>query len=183
MTRITKALFLAAAVGTVTQPLSAQSCSIASTSASVSCTVGTTLGMTVPTLMDLTLDGTSVTLAAPSAVTDFDASGLFDATATGPAFQVKSNRSYRVQVQADAATFSHTSVAGAASYAKPAGDVRWSNDGSTFTALTTTATDVGSGSSTALSAAKTISYKTYYDITKDQPGGYSLGVTFTMVAP
>lgn len=183
MNRTWKILALPLALAIASQSASAQSCSIASTSASVSCTVGTTLSMTMATLMNLTLNGTSVTLNAPTAVSDFNASGLYSVNTTGPSFQVRSNRSYRVQVNADAATFAHTAVAGGASYNKPAGDLSWSNDGATFNTLTTTPSDVASGASTSLSAAKTITYKTAYDITKDQPGAYSIGVTFTLVAP
>jgi hypothetical protein len=139
--------------------------------------------MTMPSLMNLTLDGTSVTLAAPAAVSEFDNSGLVAKETTGPSFQVKSNRAYRVQVSANASTFTHTSVTGAATYGKPAGDVSWKVGSGSFAALTTTPADIASGSSTALSSAAQVTYKTAYDITKDQPGAYSLGVTFTLVAP
>ena len=183
MTRHWKLLVLPAALVLASQTASAQTCSIASTSASVNCTVGTTLSMTMSTLMNMTLNGTTVTLNAPTAVSDFNGSGLYAVATTGPSFQVRSNRSYRVQVSANATTFSHTAVAGGATYNKPAGDLSWANDAATFTTLTTTPTDVGSGSSTSLSVARTITYKTAYDITKDQPGAYSIGVTFTLVAP
>jgi len=43
--------------------------------------------------------------------------------------------------------------------------------------------DIGSGNSTSSSAAVTVGYRTAFDITKDQPGAYALGVTFTLVAP
>ncbi|MDQ8155307.1 MAG: hypothetical protein P3B98_11665 [Gemmatimonadota bacterium] len=166
-------------------PASAQTCSIASTSASaVNCTVGTTLSMTMPSLMKLTLSGTAVTLTAPAAISDFDAStGLSSTTTTGPTFSVRSNRSYRVQVHADAATFSHTAPSGAATYNKPIADVEYLIDGGTPVTLTTSATDIGSGSAVSNSTAVQVAYKTAFDITKDQPGAYSLGVTFTLVAP
>ena len=183
MTRHWKLLVLPAALALASQSASAQTCSIASTSASVNCSVGTTLSMTMSTLMNMTLNGTTVTLNAPTAVSDFNVAGLYAVATTGPSFQVRSNRSYRVQVHADAATFAHTAVAGGATYNKPAADLSWANDAATFTTLTTTAADIGSGSSTSLSVAKTITYKTAYDITKDQPGAYTIGVTFTLVAP
>lgn len=176
-------LGVAAALAGSANAANAQSCSIASTQATVSCTVGTTVSMTMPSLMNLSLTSTSVALNTPMAVTDFDAAGLYNVNTAGPNFQVKSNRSYRVQVAADAANFSHTPVTGAAAYGKPAGDVSWSTDASSFTALTSTPADIGSGTATALSPAKLVTYKTHYDITKDQPGAYSLGVTFTLVAP
>jgi len=169
-----------AGVGSVAE---AQSCSIASTSNSVNCTVATTLSTTMSSLMNLTLNGTTVTLGAPSAVTDFDGSGLFSSTTAGPNFQVKANRSYRVQVSTDAATFSHTPATGAASYAKPVANVQVSTDGANFSALSTVAADVASGSATASSTMTAVTYRTAYDITKDQPGNYTLGVTFTLIAP
>lgn len=179
-----KFAFLAVAALAVAVPAQAQSCNIAnSAGSSVSCTVGTSFAMTMPSLMNLTLSGTSVTLAAPTAVGDFDADGLSSKETTGPNFTVRSNRSYRVQISADAATFTHTAQTGAATYNKPAGDVSWSVDGGAYTALTTTPTNIGSGSATSLSTAVAVGYKTAYDITKDQPGAYSLAVTFTLVAP
>ncbi len=173
-----------AAITFTSASASAQSCNISSTSGSaVNCTVGTTFSMTMPSLMNLTLDGTSVTLAAPAAVTEFDGSGLVTKETTGPSFTVKSNRAYRVQVNANASTFTHTSITGAASYAKPAGDVSWKVGSGAYSTLTTTPTDIASGSATAVSASALVTYKAGYDITKDQPGAYSLGVTFTLVAP
>ena len=174
-----------AAAAVYATPAAAQTCSITSTSASaVSCTVATTLSMTMPSLMKLTLSGTAVTLTAPSAVSDFDATtGLASTDNTGPTFTVRSNRSYRVQVSADAATFSHTAPSGAATYAKPAGDVQYKIGTGSLVTLTTSATDIGSGSATSASTLSQVAYKTAYDITKDQPGAYSLGVTFTLVAP
>ncbi len=168
----------------IATPAAAQTCSIASTSASVNCTVPTTLSMTMPSLMKLTLSGTTVALTAPSAVSDFDAvTGLASTDNTGPTFTVRSNRSYRVQVSADAASFSHTVPTGAAAYAKPAGDVQYKIGSGSLATLTTTAADIGSGSATSASSLLQVAYKTAYDITKDQPGVYSLGVTFTLVAP
>lgn len=179
-----KLAFLAVAALVVAVPAQAQSCAISnSASSTVSCTVGTNFSMTMPSLMSLTLSGTDVTLNAPSSIAEFDNDGLVAKTTTGPNFTVRSNRSYRVQISADAATFSHTAQAGAATYNKPAGDVSWNVDAGNYTALTTTPTDIGSGSSTSSSTPVAVGYKTAFDITKDQPGAYALAVTFTLVAP
>ena len=183
MKRTIQFLVVSAALTGFGSVAGAQSCSIASTNNSVNCTISTTLSTTVASLMNLTLNGTTVTLVAPTAVTDFSALGLFSANTTGPTFRVKSNRSYRVQVSSDAATFTHTPSTGAANYAKPVAEVQHATDGVTFTALSTTPTDIASGSATALSAVSPVTYKTAYDITKDQPGSYTLGVTFTLIAP
>lgn len=179
-----KLAFVAVAALAVAMPAQAQSCAISnSAGSSVSCTVGTNFSMTMPSLMSLTLSGTAVTLNTPTAVSEFDASGLVEKTTTGPDFTVRSNRSYRVQISADAATFSHTPQTGAAEYLKPAGDVFWNVDGGTYTALTTSPTDIGSGSAVSSSTAVAVGYKTAFDITKDQPGAYALAVTFTLIAP
>ena len=165
-------------------PVQAQTCDVASTSGSaVNCTVGTTLSMTVPSIMEMTLGGTSVTLNAPANIAAFNAAGQDTTSTVGPTFDVRSNRAYRVQISS-AANFTHTAVANGGTYSKPAGELFWSVDGgSTATAMTTTATDIGSGSATNASTQKTVTYLTAYDITKDKPGSYSLAVTFTLVAP
>lgn len=180
-----KFAFAAVAALVVAMPVQAQSCAISNSAGStVSCTVGTNFSMTMPSLMSLTLSGTAVTLNTPSAVSDFDAAtGLVALTTTGPNYTVRSNRSYRVQISADAATFSHTAQAGAATYNKPAGDVSWNVGGGNYTALTTTPTDIGTGNATSSSPSIAVGYRTAFDITRDQPGAYALGVTFTLVAP
>lgn len=178
-----KIVFLAVAALAVAVPAQAQSCAISNAdSSSVSCTVGTNFSMTMPSLMSLTLSGTAVTLNAPAAVSEFGNDGKAEKTTTGPDFTVRSNRSYHVQISADAATFSHTVQPGAATYNKPAGDVFWKVGSGAYTALTTSPTDISSGSSTSSTLAS-VGYKTAFDITKDQPGSYALGVTFTLVAP
>ncbi len=165
-------------------PVQAQTCTVADAAGStVSCTVGTTLSMTVPSIMQLTLGGTTVSLDAPANIAAFSAAGVDTTVTTGPTFSVRSNRSYRVQISANTATFSHTAQNGAATYAKPIADLAWTVDAGAYAAITTTPTDIGSGSAVNSSANKTVSYRTLYDITKDQPGAYSLGVTFTLVAP
>ncbi|MDQ8145041.1 MAG: hypothetical protein P3A32_02620 [Gemmatimonadota bacterium] len=166
-------------------PVQAQSsCTVADAAGStVSCTVGTTLSMTVPSIMQLTLGGTTVSLDAPANIAAFSAAGVDTTVTTGPTFSVRSNRSYRVQISADAGTFSHTAQSGAATYAKPIADLAWKVDAGSYLAITDTPADIGSGSAVNSSANKTVSYRTLYDITKDQPGAYSLGVTFTLVAP
>jgi hypothetical protein len=179
--------FVAVAVLVAAAPVQAQSCAISnSADASVSCTVGASFSMTMPSLMSLTLSGTSVALNAPSKVGDFDSDGLASFTTAGPSLTVRSNRSYKVQVKANAATFSHTPQNGAASYAKPISDVSWtvgSGPSAQYFALTTADAEVGNGSATSSTVAATIGYKTNFDITKDQPGSYALNLTFTLVAP
>ena len=165
-------------------PLQAQTCTVADAAGStVSCTVGTTLSMTVPSIMQLTLGGTTVSLERPANIAAFSAAGIDTTVTTGPTFSVRSNRSYKVQISANTATFSHTAQNGAATYAKPIADLAWTVDAGSYVAITESPATIGSGDAVNSSANKTVSYRTLYDITKDQPGAYSLGVTFTLVAP
>jgi len=169
--------FVAVAALVASAPVQAQSCAVSSTSGdAVNCTVGTTLSMTMPSIMKLTL-------GTPANIDAFNAAGQDTTITTGPTVDVRSNRSYRVQISS-AANFSHTALNGAAQYLKPADELRWSvNGGAASTAMTASATDIASGSATNASTTKTVTYLTAYDITKDQPGAYSLAVTFTLVAP
>ena len=173
------ALFAAAPVQAQGNP-----CTVATTDAALTtCNVSTTLSMTVPSIMQLTLGGTTVSLERPANIDAFSAAGLDTTITTGPTFSVRSNRSYRVQISANAANFSHTAQSGAATYAKPLTDLGWTVNAGSYVAITQTPADIGSGDAVNSSANKTVSYRTFYDITKDQPGTYSLGVTFTLVAP
>lgn len=160
----------------------AQTCSIASTSASVSCSVTSTHSLTVPSLLSLTMSGftsgTSQTLAAPTAMTDFASSNTIQIPTTGPTFVVKANRAYRVQINAATSAFTGST------YAKPASDVAWStSSGGTFVGLSTTPADITGGTATTGSTSVGVFYKTTYDFTADVPGTYSLDVKFTLVAP
>jgi hypothetical protein len=182
MKKLAVAGAVACALATSAPIAAAQSCSITSTLASPpSCTVTSTHSLTMPSLLTLTMSGftsgTNETLNAPATMADYTSSTIQMAT-TGPTFQVQANRNYQVQISAAAAAFTGTT------YAKPASDLAWStSSGGTFTALTTTPTNVSTGTPTSLSASVGIFYKTTYKSTSDIPGTYSLGVTFTLVAP
>jgi len=115
-----KIAFLAVAALVVAVPAQAQSCAISnSASSTVSCTVGTNFSMTMPSLMSLTLSGTSVTLNAPAAIGEFDNLGLVAKETTGPNFTVRSNRSYRVQISANAANFTRPRPAPRSTKSRP----------------------------------------------------------------
>ncbi len=90
----------------------------------------------------------------------------------------KGNVTHTVSVKADATTMT-ASTGGRLD--KPAGDVLWSTDGTTFSALSTTAANV------ALSAAageytKNLNYRMKLGWALDKPATYSLGVTYTIAA-
>lgn len=180
---VVRAGALAVAIVGVASPVWAQTCSITSTAASPSpCTVTSTHSLTMPSLLLLTMagftSGTSMTLNAPSSMTDFSSGNTVQIATTGPTFTVKSNRAYKVQISAATTAFTGTT------YAKPASDLAWSTSaGGTFTSLSTTAADVDAGSASAGSTSVGLFYKTTYDFLQDIPGTYSLDVKFTLVAP
>jgi len=121
--------------------------------------------------------GTAMSLNAPTQMSDYGATGSVTMATTGPTYTVSANRNYKVQISAAAASFTGP-------YAKPAGDLSWSNAAAgTFTALSTTATDMTSGGPTTGSAVVGVFYKTAYNIATDVPGSYTLDVKFTLVAP
>lgn len=174
---------VAVAVAVASLRAGAQTCSISSTAASPApCTVTSTHSLTMPSLMLLSMagftSGTSMTLAAPSSMTDFSSGNTIQVPTTGPTFTVKSNRPYKVQISAAATAFTGTT------YAKPASDLAWSTSANgTFAALSTTAADVDAQNASAGSTNVGIFYKTTYNFLQDLPGAYSLDVKFTLVAP
>ena len=171
----------ACALAISAQFASAQSCSINSTAASPApCTVTSTHTLTMPSLLTLNMagftgPGTAMTLNAPTSMADYTSSTIQMPT-TGPTWQVQANRNYKVQISANAASFTGP-------YAKAASDLAWSTSaGGTFVGLSTTPADVSTGTPT-VSASGGIFYKTTYNFAADIPGSYSLDVTFTLVAP
>ncbi|MFZ9898263.1 MAG: hypothetical protein ACO3F5_02345 [Gemmatimonadaceae bacterium] len=179
--------FVAVVALVAAAPVQAQTtCDVSSTSgAAVNCTVATTLSMTMPSIMELTLGNNAVTLGTPANIAAFNAAGQDTTTTTGPTVDVRSNRSYKVQISS-VANWTHSNVpTGAAAYnTKPAADLHWSVDGGANSiAMSTTPTTIATGNATNASTQQTVTYLTAYDITKDQPGAYSLAVTFTLVAP
>jgi len=174
----------ACAIATSAQIAAAQtgSCSISSTAAPpLNCVVTSTHSLTIPSLLTINMSGftgagTAMTLNAPTQISDYTASTIFMPT-TGPTFTVSANRNYKVQISASTAAF-------AGPYAKPAGDLLWSNtNGSGYVALTQTPADMVSGTPTTLSASTGVFYSTKYNIVNDVPGSYSIDVKFTLVAP
>ena len=178
-----KLFVVAVLTAAVARTSAAQSCSIASTGAPpLSCTVTSTHSLTMPSLLSLTMagftSGSSMTLNAPADISDFTTNTIQVAT-TGPTFNVKANRAYKVQISAAAASF--TTGTG---YAKPAADLAWSTAAAgTFASVSATPADIVSGAATAGSSSTGLFYKTTYRLLSDVPGAYSLDVTFTLVAP
>jgi len=145
------------------------------------CTASTTMNITIGTVMQLSLSSSSTALTPPTS-DDYDAGYRAD---VGPVATVRANQAWRLQIAAQAATWTATnSVPGSVARAnKPAADLTWSTTvGGTFTGLSTTGVQVGSG---AASGGTTVSlfYRTLYAYALDTPGSYSLTVVYTMFSP
>lgn len=142
----------------------------------VSQTATSSTGGTVDQSLYIALDAAGQTVTfANSGAADFN---LGYKQVSAGVLTHKGNVAHTVTVKADATTMT-TSLGGRAD--KPAGDMRWSTDGTTFTALSTTATNV------ALSAAageytKSLTYRLDLGWALDKPATYSLGVTYTIAA-
>lgn len=146
----------------------------------VSQTADASLSGTVEQSLFISLDEVSVTFPNANAA-------AFEAGYTqiaGGTLTYKGNVAHSVTVAADAATLSATELAGNTSVArtdKPAGDVSWSTDGTTFNAFSTTAASVVSGAA-AGEATKALTYQMALDWASDSPGVYALDVTYTIAA-
>ncbi|MEK0431420.1 MAG: hypothetical protein RL139_1224 [Gemmatimonadota bacterium] len=168
--------FVAVAVLVAAAPVQAQNtCPI---NAAGSCNVTTTATMTMPTLARLTLSATSAALATPDSAGQFDANGEVKKQSNGPTLSVRANRTWNISVESVGASFGTAP----SNVTKPASDVEWSIDGSSWTALGTTATQVTDGSATADLSPVQVYYRTKYVITNDKPGAHSLGIKYTLTA-
>jgi hypothetical protein len=145
------------------------------------CPVNTSATLTVPDVMQLTLTSTSTALTAP-ATADYDAGFVAN---TGPTATVKSNRAWRLQISAGAATWtaSNTQPGVNARGNKPAADLKWGAAvAGPFTAVSVTPVTASMGSATA-GTPTSFFFQTLYSWGLDTPGAYSLPVVFTLLAP
>ncbi len=174
-----RGLALAVALTLLEDVAAGQSCSAPVPNGS--CSANTSTSLTVPDVMQLTLTTTSTALTPPVAA-DYDAGYVANA---GPTATVKSNRPWRLQVSAGAATWtaSNTQPGVNARASKPAADLEWGTSaGGPFAPLSVTPATAQSGSATAGTPASFI-FHTAYGWGLDTPGAYSLAVVFTLVAP
>ncbi|HEY5218156.1 MAG TPA: hypothetical protein VIJ16_00030 [Gemmatimonadaceae bacterium] len=134
---------------------------------------GVTVSTTVQNIVYMSIDVAGVALTAP---TDADFTGGGTTTKTDLAKQV-------ITVRANAAwTLTLAGAAWTAPYVKSVGDLSWTKDGSTWTAMTTSAASVTTGTATGGSTT-TIGYKTAWDLSADKPGTYTMALAFTLSAP
>jgi hypothetical protein len=174
-----RSLALSLALALLAEGAAAQSCSAPIPRGN--CPVNTSATLTVPDVMQLTLTSTSTALTAPVAA-DYDAGFVAN---TGPSATVKSNRAWRLQIDAGAATWTATNTQPGviARTNKPAADLRWGTvAGGPFTALSVTPATARSGGATA-GTATSFFFQTVYAWGLDTPGAYSLPVVFTLLAP
>ena len=168
-------LVLAAAV-LLARPASAQLCNV-SGAGPVSCTVSTTTSLTIPVILRMTV-GSSSTSFGTLTSTDYD-NGF--KTVAGPTVTIKANQGWRTQISS-AATLWTASGSGARAN-KPSTDLLWGTSaGGSFTALSATATQIGSGSGTGGTVVP-LFFKSLWSYSLDTPGNYSIVVTFTLASP
>ena len=133
-----------------------------------------TATITIPTLLQI--DVTNLTVSFPSPTfADFTA-GTIAPSSGASVIDTRGNVVHDVTIQASAATFTGP-------YAKSASDLQWSTDGgSSWTGLSTTATDVATAVARGAHAGvATVDYQLALDEAADLPGSYSLDFTYTVV--
>ena len=134
--------------------------------------------VTVPTIIRLTINDTSTSIAAPTE-TDFD-NGFQDVGAAVTA-TVKSNKAWSLSIKGGAATWTGTV---GARVAKPVADLRWRTAGAApGTALTTSNVSIASSASGTAGTATNVSYDIVWAYASDTPGTYTIPVIFTAAAP
>jgi len=146
-----------------------------------------TATITIPEVMVFEATNTTVSFTAPT-VADFDAQ--FKAASASTLLSHRANVRHSITILADQASFTATNPetatgGGAANVArvKPAADLLWSTDGSTFTALSTTAAKVVNQTAAGGTAANsTISYRVALAWAQDTPGAYVLPFRYIMFA-
>lgn len=127
-----------------------------------------------PKLMQLTISPAATTLAVG------EADVMTGATAARPvALTVRANRPWTIAISGASAW----TVTGIGWAAKPVADLRWGAlDTGSGSAVTTTPVPVASGGPTA-STSTTIYLHARLGWVSDSPGGYALGLTFTLSTP
>jgi hypothetical protein len=104
----------------------------------------------------------------------------------GPAFTVKANRSWTLNIKSGNAT--NWTYAGSNGGVKPIGDLTWANAvAGTYAAITASDAVFTSGGTSTNGAAAAAFFKTNYPAgftnAANAPGTYSLPIVFTLTAP
>lgn len=146
-----------------------------------------TVTSTIPQVMNLAVQNTSVSI--PFAASDYnDATGVGMKTASAATtVSIASNRAWTLGVRAATSTFSFTSSADDPDPHKSAEDLSIkSSPSSTFISLTTTNTVIASGDSGGSNESGnqfTVDYRMTSNLKSDPPGTYSIGLILTLTSP
>ena len=166
---------LLATSAVVTRSGAAQSCQTPN-GATGTCSINVSSSLTIPTIIRLTVNDTTTLTAPTDAI--YTTGSVVN---TGPTAIVRSNTTWSLSVAAAAATWTASGTGARA--AKPAADLLWGTSaGGPFTALTTTAATVATGSMGSSSSTQ-MYYKSLWNIVLDGPGTYTLTLIYTVTAP
>jgi hypothetical protein len=179
--KATRSLLAAMVLGTAigASQVDAQGCSGAT-----SCAGTNTAQVVVPALVKLVMPSNTTTLTAPSAdQIDLGATVGPDA---GPTFTIKANRSWTLNIQSGVAT--NWNYTGSFAGVKPIADLLWSNAvAGSYVAITGSAVLFTSGGAATNGASAQPFFKTVwasgFTNVANEPGTYTLPVTFTLTAP
>lgn len=133
------------------------------------CTI--TIQLPVNTVARMTLSSVATALGNPAAA-DF-VTGYKDAT--GPTVTVKANRAWQVSLSSATATFSFAS--------KPASDLLWGTNGSSYPNNGGAGATAFSGGAQASTLAGTVYFRTNWFFASNPPGTYNLTVNYTLSSP
>ena len=179
--KATRSLLAAMVLGTAigASQVDAQGCSGAA-----SCAGTNTAQVVVPALVKLTMPSNTTSLTAPSAdQIDIGATVGPDA---GPIFTIKANRSWTLNIKSgNPVSWTYT---GAFAGVKPIADLLWSNAvAGSYVAITTGDVQFSNGGAATNGASAQPFFKTVwasgFTNVANEPGTYTLPVTFTLTAP
>jgi hypothetical protein len=179
--KATRSLLAAMVLGTAigASQVDAQGCSGAA-----SCAGTNTATVLVPTLVKLTMPSNTTSLTAPTAdQIDLGATVGPDA---GPTFTVKANRSWHLNIKSGVSP--NWNYTGSFAGVKPIADLQWANAlAGTYVAITTTDAVFTSGGAATNGVTAQPFFQTVwaagFNNPANEPGTYTLPVTFTLIAP
>lgn len=141
---------------------------LAQTSASASASID------IPEVLYIEVTNTNVTFPQPTAA-DFNTGHV--------SADVTSDLTYRGNVAHDVTVTAGDQYFSGGSGTKPASDLQWSTDGSTWEGLTTSGTNVVTNASRGQhDSGQTVNYRMLLDYSTDSPATYTLNVTYSVVA-
>lgn len=139
----------------------------AQTTASASATID------IPQVLYIEVTNTSVSFPQPTA-SDFNTGHV--------SAGVSSDLTYRGNVAHDVTISADNQYFSGGSGSKPATDLQWSTDGSTWNGLTTSSSDVVTGASPGQhDSGQTVDYRMLLDYSTDSPATYTLDLTYSVV--